>query len=59
MTEKEWLGEENQLGMDIWIENTRTRGKALKNGSQELPGAMRKWPAISGRKVPLRRMDPV
>ena len=36
-----------------WIsgqENIRIRGKALKNGLLELPGEMKKWPGISGRK---------
>ena len=29
MTEKEWLGEENQLGMDIWTRKYQNQGGKL------------------------------
>ena len=49
MTEKEWLGEENQLGMDIWTRKYQNQGESFEEwltrvtgGNEEMAGYIRR-----------------
>ena len=48
LTEKEWLGEENQLGMDIWTRKYQNQGESFEEwltrvtgGNEEMAGYIR------------------
>lgn len=48
MTEKKWLGEDNQLGMDIWKRKYQNHGESFEEwlervsgGNQEIAGYIR------------------
>lgn len=58
MTEKEWLGEENQLGMDIWTRKYQNKGESFEEwlervsgGNQEMAGYIREKKFLYGGRI--------
>ena len=58
MTEKEWLGEENQLGMDIWIRKYQNQGESFEEwltrvtgGNEEMAGYIREKKFLYGGRI--------
>ena len=58
MTEKEWLGEENQLGMDIWTRKYQNQGESFEEwltrvtgGNEEMAGYIREKKFLYGGRI--------
>lgn len=58
MTEKEWLGEENQLGMDIWTRKYQNQEETFEEwiervtgGNQEMAGYIRQKKFLYGGRI--------
>lgn len=58
MTEKEWLGEENQLGMDIWTRKYQNQGESFEEwihrvigGNEEMAGHIREKKFLYGGRI--------
>ena len=58
MTEKEWMGEENQLGMDIWTRKYQNQGESFEEwihrvtgGNEEMAGYIREKKFLYGGRI--------
>ena len=58
MTEKKWLGEDNQLGMDIWKRKYQNHGESFEEwlervsgGNQEIAGYIREKKFLYGGRI--------
>ncbi len=58
MTIEEWLGEENQLGMDIWAKKYCCENEDFEAWLTRSAGEMRRLESISGRRNSCSGQDP-
>ena len=57
---QDWLGESNQLGIDIWQKKYQQMGESLDEWFDRISGGNKAIPAIDCRKkVPFRRANPL